>query len=619
MAEDDVIKVITDPVDEIVCNHCHTTINVSACPSFMHVECPSCHARLPVPAQLANFVLIELFGQGGMGAVFRGFDSSLKRHVAIKVMKKEFSENPQFVEQFLREARALAALNHPNVVQIYNYGEAKGQHYIVMELVDGGRLDLMIKNGKPLGETTLLHMATDVIKGLHAAANAGLTHGDIKPANILFSREGAAKVVDFGLARFQGEQSKPGVILGTPFYVAPEVVRGKQPDQKADIYSLGGTLFHALTGHPPFNGPTVPETVIARFKAPAPDIRTLRPELHAETAALIARMLDADPFTRYPNYDSLMADMAGIQKNLTAAPVRKPRKAPLPWVLALLGLCALLAAGLYGLRVHSTRPQPAPSEIQSPRKRVVMKLVNGKLIPVTVEESAASDSPPTATSSSPASAGSEIKLTTATGRGADSYIAGAPATMVQGHSDFLWVKAGQGNRIDVARKIYLRFDLSGINRQQLTNASLTLSAAATGKNKADDRYTLQLWGLHENALGVNWVESSSEPGADSSTPLHWNNAPGNDTKAVERMSADAEWIATIKVPANPAAGEPIVFANDHSQRPNGLLEFLRTGKSDLRTFMIAADTNTDQKAGWKFASKESGRMPPPTLTLQGAP
>jgi serine/threonine protein kinase len=618
MADNELIEVLIDRVDEIVCNHCRTALNVSECPPFSHVTCSNCGTKLPVPAKLANFVLVEPMGQGGMGAVFRGFDSSLKRHVAIKVMKKEFSENPQFVEQFLREARALAALNHPNVVQIYNYGDEKGQHYIVMELVDGGRLDLIIKSGKLPNEAAMILIAMDVVQGLHAAANAGLTHGDVKPANILFSREGAAKVVDFGLARFQGEKPKPGVIWGTPFYVAPEVVRGKQPDQKADIYSLGGTLFHALSGHPPFNESTVPETIVARFKKPAPDIRTLRPEIHSETAAMIARMLEVDSFMRYPNYDSLMADLKNVQKALTTPPAKKPRKSPVPLILTLLGLSALVAAGLYGRHVH--KKQTALVTPPPPSKGVVMKMVNGKLVPVAVEEKIApSPSSPVSPKAPSAKKSVEVKVTTATGQGADSYIAGSPPEMVQGQSDILWAKAGMGNRLEVARKVYLRFDLSGIDRTKLTNVVLTLSAASTSKNKADGRYSLLLWGLHENALGANWVESSVTPNRGDAPPMNWKNAPGNELQDVSRMTADAELLAVIQPPANPTPGESIVFSNATSKQPNGMLDFIQNGKSNVRTFVITAGTDAEQKAGWKFASKENGRLPSPTLTLQGTP
>ncbi len=611
-AQDDGLAVTTDRVDEIVCNHCHATLDVSTCEPFTHIECPSCHAELPVPAQLANFVLLELLGQGGMGAVFKGFDSALKRNVAIKVMKKEFGENPQFVEQFLREARALAALNHPNIVQIYNYGEEKGQPYIVMELVDGGRLDLLIKSGRTLDENTLLYTTLGVVKGLHAAANAGLTHGDIKPANILYGRDGTPKVVDFGLARFQGEKPRPGEVWGTPFYVAPEVVRGKQPDQKADIFSLGGTLFHAFAGRPPFNGKTVQETVVARFKEKAADLRKLRPELHPETASMVARMLEADPFMRYPNYDSLQADLKAVQTAISKGPVAPPprSKAPLVLIISTLLLLGAIGATLFVLKTQKTKP--APTATSTAPKRVVMKLVDGKLVPVAVS---GAPEAPTAQKGAAASlpASFSTSLTTASGRGADAYIAGSPAGMPMGASDFLWVKAGLNARTETARKIYLRFDLSGVDRTALTNVILSLTSVPTSKNKADESYALSLWGLNPKAMGTTWAElsGSNEDG------LTWNNAPANDGGNPSGMTEDADLLAVCPVPANPSIGEQVIFSNAQSVQPGKLLDFLRKNDPAAATFIITADTQAEQKAGWKFSSKENAGLRPPTLLLQG--
>lgn len=372
------VNITFDGFDETTCIHCGTVLNIAGLDPFTPLECTNCHKVFPVPTQLGDYILLDILGQGGMGAVFRGFDAKLKRPVAVKVMSKKLGGDEEFTGHFLREAQVLASLNNPNVVQVHNFGEKHGQPYIVMELVDGGRLDRMIKEHGPLKESFVVHMAMDVIKGLHAAANMGLAHGDLKPDNVLFDREGNAKVVDFGLARFKGEVQRPGEIWGTPFYIAPEVVRGKQPNMNADIYSLGCTLFHALAGQPPFSKQNIQETVLARLKEPAPDLRTIRPDIHPKTAAVVARMLAVDPFVRYPNYDSLTTDMIEAQKELAgetvAAPQKKRRSV---WLVLIMTATAMAITGIAVYKLSRQEPPPPP-----PQKHKVMKLIDGNLVPV---------------------------------------------------------------------------------------------------------------------------------------------------------------------------------------------------------------------------------------------
>ena len=304
------IDVLATRLQKIACAKCGKHLDVSAIAPFTIIHCPECQTEMPVPALLGPFLLVEVLGSGGMGAVYRAVDQALGRQVAIKVMKASMGVDQQLVDSFLREARAAAALNHPNIVQIYSCGQERGQPYIVMELVGGGRLDQLISGNKPVPEARILEIALNVAEGLKAANEVGLVHGDIKPANILFDDKGTAKVVDFGLAQFvnrQAEQS--GGIWGTPYYISPERARGGKADHRSDIYSLGATLFHALTGQPPFDGKTAQDVVLARLKAPPPDARSFNPALHGPTASLIARMLSPEPATRYPNTASLMADL----------------------------------------------------------------------------------------------------------------------------------------------------------------------------------------------------------------------------------------------------------------------------------------------------------------------
>jgi hypothetical protein len=384
MADTSNANITFDGFDEATCIHCGTVLNIADREPFTPIQCTKCHNSFPVPAQLGDYILLDKLGQGGMGSVFRGFDPKLKRSVAVKVMHRKLGGNQEFTGQFLREAQTLASLNNPNVVQVHNFGEKHGQPYIVMELVDGGRLDRMIKEHGALKESFVVRTALDVIKGLHAAANMGLAHGDLKPDNVLFDRDGNAKVVDFGLARFKGEVHRPGEIWGTPFYIAPEVVRGKQPNTNADIYSLGCTLFHALAGRPPFSKESVQDTVLARLKEPPPDLRTICPEIHPETAAVVDRMLEADPFIRYPNYDSLITDMTAAQKALETDAVSTPQrrgKSAAPVVITIMAAIAVAGFAAYKMTHRET---PLPQQ----QKQQVMKLIGGKLVAVDIPQPA---------------------------------------------------------------------------------------------------------------------------------------------------------------------------------------------------------------------------------------
>lgn len=296
-------------VQQIACADCHKLLDVSHLPSFSEVKCPACGMVQIVPARFGGFLLIGRLGSGGMGVIYHAMDKDLGRHVALKVMKKELGANQEFVQSFKHEAQAAAALNHPNVVQIYSFGQVENQFYIAMELVSGGRLDEMIAEGVALEETRSLEIHLQVVAGLRAASDVGLVHGDIKPANILFGQNGEAKVVDFGLASFIGQQQQGGAVWGTPYYIAPEKARGKHVDFRSDIYSLGATLFHVLTGQPPFDGITSTDVVMARLNQPAPNLLDINAELHPETADMVARMLEEDPTMRHPSYAALQIDM----------------------------------------------------------------------------------------------------------------------------------------------------------------------------------------------------------------------------------------------------------------------------------------------------------------------
>jgi len=314
----------TDPVDAFKCAECGETITVSGIPSFSEVNCPKCGAKASVPARLSNFLLLKLMGTGGMGGVYYARDEELGRFVAIKVMLESLGSDPAFIETFRREAQAVAKLNHPNIAQIYSYGQEKGQPYIVMELVSGERVDAMMEANGGLKPGLAMRIGLEIAQGLSAADEAGLVHGDIKPENILLDLKGRAKLVDFGLATVAHQAAGEG-IWGTPYYIAPEKIRRQKVDARSDIYSLGATLFHMLTGKPPFEGETPVEVVKARLEQPPPDPRKHIPDLPEIISTTIKRMLAVDRTERYPNYLSLISDLRKSVESLGSSPAQTGR------------------------------------------------------------------------------------------------------------------------------------------------------------------------------------------------------------------------------------------------------------------------------------------------------
>ncbi len=300
-------QIIFDTVERMDCPSCHAQIDVSSLQTFSQAICPNCGGEVTVPGRLGNYLLLNCLGSGGMGSVYRAYDESLARIVAIKVMLRSLGDAPEFLESFRREAQAAAKLNHPNIAQIYSFGQEKGQPYIVMELVGGQHFDEMIAGPKPLDQALVMKIGMDIADGLQLAAASNLIHGDIKPENILLDERNTAKLLDFGIASTPNTQTTE--IWGTPYYIAPEKLKRQRVDFRSDIYCLGGTLYHALTQHPPFEGKDAIAVVKARLKRPPVPMRTFRSDIDPEVEDIIDRMLQIEPAMRYPTYGSLLSDM----------------------------------------------------------------------------------------------------------------------------------------------------------------------------------------------------------------------------------------------------------------------------------------------------------------------
>jgi len=305
---------------QTVCPKCGRMVNVSDVPPFTIVDCKSCKARFAAPGKIGECVLLGPLDHGEIATVYRGFDTSMSRHVAVKVMRKELCDHGDLVKAFLAEARALASLDGRNVARVFLLDQENGVPFIVMELIDGTPLEKLFTSERPLAETLGVRIAIDVASALAAATKVGVVHGNVKPGNIIVDRGGRAKLADFGISRLGGGRVAEDNASAMPYYVAPEQISGGETDFRTDIYSLGATMFHALAGSPPFAGAGAEEVRNARMTRPARYLLDLCPSLHRETANVISRMLQADPNSRHPDCQVLLAD---LNRALRAS--RKPK------------------------------------------------------------------------------------------------------------------------------------------------------------------------------------------------------------------------------------------------------------------------------------------------------
>lgn len=270
---------------------------------------------------MGDYQILRRLGRGGMADVYVAQQKSLGRQVAIKILRRDFAQDASYVERFRREARAVARLSHANIVQVFEVGQRDDLHYIVQEFVDGSNLreKLQREGVLSIGEAT--RVLVGVTDALIAAEEAGITHRDIKPENIMLSRRGAVKVADFGLARVRdggglNDLTQVGLTMGTPRYMSPEQVQGKTVDIRSDLYSLGVTMFHLLTGRPPFEADEPLALAVKHLHDAPPDLATARAggDLPDWLAAIIRRLLEKPPEGRFASANAL-AD--AIRKGLS--------------------------------------------------------------------------------------------------------------------------------------------------------------------------------------------------------------------------------------------------------------------------------------------------------------
>ena len=332
-------------------------------------------------AVIDDFHLLRRLGKGGMAEVWLAEQISLKRNVALKLLRPDLTEDETYVARFQTEAKAAAGLNHTNIVQVYTVGENAGQYFIAQEYVEGPTLKSYVQKKGPLEIKLALRIMRQVASALRSAAEKGIVHRDIKPENIMLNRKGEAKVADFGLAQLQGSErldlTQEGVTMGTPLYMSPEQVNGKKLDQRSDIYSFGITCYYMLSGRPPFEGENAVSVAVKHLHEVPEPIGELRSDLPRPVCKVIERMIAKNPDDRYASADDVLTDIRKIAKAIEtgesvdhlfedtvsgnlAFPTKRPRA-----TLALLSvLIALVSAGV-GFALQQKLPEPNPKAIDS--------------------------------------------------------------------------------------------------------------------------------------------------------------------------------------------------------------------------------------------------------------
>lgn len=328
------------PLKMVTCPGCDAkTFIPGDLPPLATEPCKKCGHSIMMPMQLRQFELRAKVGAGGMATVYRAWDTKLERFVAVKLMKKEILAEPNALENFAREARVCARLNHTNIIHIYTFDEWEGLSYLVMELADQGSLDTRIEKLRQVPELQVLDVGIQIASALDTALKYDLLHCDIKPGNILFNADHKPKLVDFGLARkTDAEMETTEFTRGTPYYVAPEKIKREPETFLSDMYSLGATLYHAVTGRVPFEAPTPEEVVQAHVYSPLipPNQLEGSQNISQPTSDALCKALAKEPGERFLSYDDFIMSLEAArslflrQQNLVPE-VQEPKRMTSWW------------------------------------------------------------------------------------------------------------------------------------------------------------------------------------------------------------------------------------------------------------------------------------------------
>ena len=309
--------------------------------------------------QLGHYDIVSELGRGGMGVVYKGYETSLNRYVAIKVLADSLAHDASVKERFLREARSMASLNDPHIIQIYFIGDDEGQTFFVMEFVDGESLGSVLKRQSKLKPEQAAKVIYQTALGLSTAHDRGVIHRDIKPGNLMLTARGSVKIADFGIALttqdFSKKLTSTGEFVGTPGYLSPEVCLGKPVDQRSDIFSLGIVMFECLAGRMPFTDESPLGLMLEVVKAEIPDVCTLNAEVDPELSRILTRMIAKDPAERYQSCHELVADLQQHPLVAKGGPITLQTK------------LTPAAATVIGQKTPVSGQRPLPSTTPTPR------------------------------------------------------------------------------------------------------------------------------------------------------------------------------------------------------------------------------------------------------------
>lgn len=285
--------------------------------------------------KIENYKIISILGKGGMGIVYKAYDTKLERYVAIKMLSSQLFSKERFVERFKREAKNQAKLSHPNIVTVFGFIEYKGILGIVMEYIEGESLEKLIYKQGRIHLYDAVYVMKQILAGIGYAHAKGFIHRDIKPSNIIFNAEGVAKIMDFGISKslFEKSFTKTGAKIGTIYYMSPEQIRGDELTHHSDIYSLGCTFYEMLIGKPPFDHESEYNVMDSHLKETVPKVSKLIPGLPEKLDTIIGRSLEKDPNNRYPTCEDYIADLreldayiAALQEKFTSRIKPNPKK-----------------------------------------------------------------------------------------------------------------------------------------------------------------------------------------------------------------------------------------------------------------------------------------------------
>jgi len=334
--------------------------------------------------RLGKYELHTLIGEGAMGIVWKAYDTVLRRYVALKLLGSHFRKTKEMQERFLREARAAGAIQHPNIVTVYDLGDVDGQLYIAMELVEGRDLSDIITLREPMALERKLDLVIELLDGLHFAHQRGVIHRDVKPSNVRVVPDGRVKIMDFGIARLQSaDASGSGAIVGTPTYMAPEQITNGAITPATDVFAVGCMLYELLSFHKPFEGESVHGVLYQVLTTEPKPLRTLAPSIPAALERVVGKAMNKVPDERYETAAQMQSTLLGIRAALSGAgeettqrlgirwtplpgPVLKlVTQAPMKWRIAVLSALAIVVA----LLLFSPTP-PAADEVAPPRATV---------------------------------------------------------------------------------------------------------------------------------------------------------------------------------------------------------------------------------------------------------